>query len=65
MLLTVAEAAEKKDTTRFSIHRWVKSGLRARRMGPILLIDARDLEKFTPRKVGNPNFRRKRATRNG
>jgi len=55
MLLSVAEAAAKRGVTRFSIHRWIKSGLRHGRIGRQLVIDAGDLAAFTPRAVGNPN----------
>ena len=58
MLLTIAEAAAKRNVTRFSIHRWIKSGLRAKRLGNQFVIDSTDLRRFKPRKVGNPNFGR-------
>ena len=64
MYLTVAEVAAKKHTTKFSVHRWIKSGLPFRWMEGKRVIAADDLAKFTPRKVGNPNFG-KSKTRSG
>ena len=54
MLLTVAEVAQKKKTTRFSVHRWIKSGLRAKRLGNQWVIDSADLDRFRPRVAGHP-----------
>jgi len=57
MFLTVPEAAAARHTTKFSLYRWIKSGLRARRVGRDFVIEKSDLDKFTPRAVGNPNFK--------
>jgi excisionase family DNA binding protein len=57
MFLTVPEAAAARHTTKFSVYRWIKSGLRARRVGRDFVIEKSDLEKFAPRAVGNPNFK--------
>lgn len=55
MLLTVAEAAERRKTTKFSIHRWLKTGLKHQRIGErTIVIKAADLDKFQPRTAGNP-----------
>jgi hypothetical protein len=54
MLLTIAEVARRKKTTKYSVRRWIKSGLRARRLGSQFVVEARDLEAFRPRKAGHP-----------
>lgn len=55
MLLTVAEAAQRRKTTKYSIHRWLKTGLRHQRIGErVIVIDVKDLDKFQPRPVGHP-----------
>ena len=51
-LLTVAEAAALKKTTRYSIHRWMKSGLRFRWLGHQRVIESPDLDRFIPRRSG-------------
>jgi hypothetical protein len=57
-LLTVAQAADHRGTTKFSIHRWLRSGLRHQRIGHAILIESRDLDRFKPRPAGNPTFGR-------
>ncbi len=57
MLLTVAEAAAARNTTRVSIHRWIASGLPFKWLEGKRVIDADELKNFQPRQVGNPNFR--------
>jgi len=61
MHLTVAEAAKAKNTTRFSIHRWIESGLKFEWVKGKRVIDRKDLHQFHPRAVGNPNFGKKRG----
>lgn len=61
MLLTVSEAAELKKTTRFSIHRWIKSGLPFKWVEGKRMIDKTDLVSFRPREVGNPTFGQRKS----
>lgn len=53
-LLTVAQAALRRKTTVYSIHRWIRGGLKAQRVGSIWLIHDYDLAEFKPRRVGRP-----------
>ena len=60
MLMSVAQAAKLKKVTRFSVHRWLGYGLKFAWIDGKRMIDSRDLEKFAPRKVGNPNLASKK-----
>jgi hypothetical protein len=57
MMLTVPEAAAQRGVTRFSIHRWLASGLPFEWVRGKRMIDSGRLAAFVPRSVGNPNFR--------
>lgn len=55
MLLTVAEAAKRRKTTKFSIYRWLKTGLKHQKLGAHgIIIAAKDLDAFKPRGAGHP-----------
>jgi hypothetical protein len=54
MLLTVAEAAKIRGTTRFSIHRWIRSGMHAHVVRCKWMIERADLDRFRPRPAGAP-----------
>lgn len=62
-LLTVAQAAARRGVTRMSVHRWIRAGLPAVRIGSQWVIEPAALDAFQPRPPGNPAFaapRRKR-----
>ena len=65
MLLTVSAAAALRQVTRGTIHRWIRLGLKARRLlpGNQWAIEKADLLAFLPRPVGNPNFWKKNLRR--
>jgi hypothetical protein len=54
MLLTVQKAARARNTTRYSIHRWLASGLKFRWVEGRRMISESDLAAFRPRTVGRP-----------
>ena len=53
--LTVSQAAAKRRVSRFTIDRWIRSGLKCHWIGPIRMIYAADLARWKPRPPGNPN----------
>ena len=55
MLITIPQAAARRKTTKYSVYRWIKNGLKSKRFGRDWLIDQKDLDAYRPRGVGRPN----------